>query len=103
MVGAGGETSGAATLSSEVREHEAVLLLQSSRVLEHATTLMTLYEALDARRPVLCVLLKQSNYDFARSKAMLAQQKVAEDRAKTAAEAKAKERARDFAAGQADA
>ena len=41
---------------------------QTSRVLERASVLLQTFEALDGQIPVVCVLLRQSSYDFVRAK-----------------------------------
>ena len=56
------------TLSLELEDVDVVLLLQTSRVLERATVLLQTFEALNDQMPVLCVLLRQSSYDFTRAK-----------------------------------
>ena len=46
-------------------------MLQTSRVLERASVLLQTFEALDGQIPVVCVLLRQSSYDFVRAKGHL--------------------------------
>jgi len=56
---------------AELREAQAVVLLQTPGVLERASPLFILYEAITQRLPVICCALKGAQYDFGHQKLLL--------------------------------
>jgi len=56
---------------AELQEAQAVVLLQTPGVLERASPLFILYEAITQRLPVICCALKGAQYDFGHQKLLL--------------------------------
>ena len=59
------------SLAQELQEAQAVVLLQTPGVLERASPLFILYEAITQRLPVICCALKGAQYDFGHQKLLL--------------------------------